>query len=329
MKKTFLILFLTGITCIQAGAQLIAPNPKKHKTSVEPILKTLWAQGDPFNLACPTYTKKKSVIGTTTTRHYAVGCVPLALGQIMNYHKYPAKGEGEIHRDALLGQPAIDINFGATTYDWNNMLALYPSAAIYNISTPSVSAVSTLLFHVGVAMGTFYQTTGSSTISGSSLKTSMAKYFNYDPDSMQFLKRSDYSKEQWMNIIFTELSKGRPIYYSGNSAKQGAHAWVIDGYNAEGKVHINWGWRGLHNNYYDVDLSTDDPNTDFVTNQAMMIGIVPKKTTTHIDAYRASEESNKKIKSIYTAGGTQAKEMQKGINIIRYSDGSTRKVMKK
>ena len=52
------------------------------------------------------------------------------------------------------------------------------------------------------------------------------------------------------------------------------HAFVVDGYTAEGLVHVNWGWDGLDNGYYDISLL--DPKTQgmqFANYQDMIIGI--------------------------------------------------------
>ena len=294
---------------------------------VEPLLSTTWAQGDPYNMACPSYERTNSVTGTKTTRHYAVGCVPLALGQIMNFHQWPRTGEGSIRRKTWLDRDSLIADFGATTYDWASMRTNYPSAAIYSPTDPSVQAVSTLLFHVGLAMGTIYQTSGSSTISSSALAKSLATYFGYDADSLRFVKRADYGKEEWMELIKTELAKGRPIYYSGNSAKQGAHAWVIDGHDGAGLVHINWGWGGFRNGYFDVDLSLDDAETDFVTNHAMLLGMVPRKassTVSGISTLPAGDDTD--IVAIYTLNGQRVSDLQPGVNIVRWKNGKTTKV---
>lgn len=55
-----------------------------------------------------------------------------------------------------------------------------------------------------------------------------------------------------MNLVYNEVDAGRPILYTGVSGYDGGHAFVLDGYNNTGKVHINWGWDGSDNGMYDI-----------------------------------------------------------------------------
>ncbi len=53
-------------------------------------------------------------------------------------------------------------------------------------------------------------------------------------------------------VIFKELSAGRPVLYGGTSYKNGennyfSHSFVIDGYNSKGLVHVNYGFNGAGN----------------------------------------------------------------------------------
>ena len=128
-----------------------------------------------------------------------------------------------------------------------------------------------------------------------------------------------------MALIFKELSEGRPIFYSGNSPDVGGHAFVLDGYDATGKVHINWGWRGTDNDYYDIDLLEGENN--FCDNQSMVIGIIPpsKDINTGID----TDSSALTVVAIYNIHGVQVEALQPGVNIVKYSDGTTTKVMQR
>lgn len=42
-------------------------------------------------------------------------------------------------------------------------------------------------------------------------------------------------------MIREELDAGYPLSYGGQSSG-GGHAFVCDGYDAQGFFHINWGW---------------------------------------------------------------------------------------
>ena len=80
-------------------------------------------------------------------------------------------------------------------------------------------------------------------------------------------------------MIQNELNQGRPVLYSGrDTGGIGGHAWVCDGYDANGNLHMNWGWGGMDNGYY---LSTDlDPDgLNWSWGEAAIIGIKPGDVT--------------------------------------------------
>lgn len=56
-----------------------------------------------------------------------------------------------------------------------------------------------------------------------------------------------------MQIIDTELAAGRPVLYGGQ-ASDGGHQFICDGKDGEGLYHINWGWSGSQNGYFDLSL---------------------------------------------------------------------------
>ena len=71
---------------------------------------------------------------------------------------------------------------------------------------------------------------------------------------------------------------GRPILYTGVDPGAGGHAFVFDGIDADGKIHVNWGWDGEGNGFYDIaDLNPTDafgnPGSDhFNFQQSMAFG---------------------------------------------------------
>ena len=82
-----------------------------------------------------------------------------------------------------------------------------------------------------------------------------------------------------MNTIYSELSAGRPILYTGVDPGAGGHAFVFDGIDADGKIHVNWGWDGTGNGFYDIaDLNPTDErgkpgNDHFNKQQSMLYGL--------------------------------------------------------
>ncbi len=215
---------------------------------VEPLLgDILWGQGSPYNEQCPTYTSS----GVTT--HYYVGCVATAATQIMRYHQYPEHGIGS--KSLTVGGVQYTADFGNTTYDWTNMLPSYEGV---ESTSAQRTAVATLAAHMGIAVDMEYQPAGSGAHS-MVVPGALRDYFGYD-HATTMRKRDYYTSDEWLGIICAELDAGRPVYYAAASeVGSSGHAFVCDGYDTEGFVHINWGWSGKSNGYFLINhLDPDD-----------------------------------------------------------------------
>ncbi len=317
LKRTITAFVTLFVILAGVSAQLIAPGPE-YKSSVQPLLKTTWGQNAPYNQYCPTRANSSG-----EQENCPVGCVALALGQIMKYYNYPETGKGYKSYQPFGLSEAISADFENTQYKWELMKDSYVRVLNKNFYTDEeADAVATLLFHVGVSVGTIYALSGSSAFAYANIPRDMVENFRYEEEGIRYVSRSDYDKEEWMALIFNELSNGRPIFYAGNSPTYGGHAFVLDGYDATGKVHINWGWRGSDNDYYDIDLLEGENN--YSENQSMVIGIMPPSD---VNATIATEFTEQTIVAIYTTNGVQIDCMQKGMNIVKYSDGTIKKII--
>ena len=234
--------------------------------AIEPLIKTKWDQGDPYNRLCPDF----FVFGKSV-----VGCLATAMAQVVYYtisnsnwrleatsKTIPAyncrrnwQGYGTIHVDEI---PA------GTTFDWRNMLTEYDT-----FSDEQGTAVATLMAACGASIETDYanKDNGGSSASLFYVDKALKKYFGHSIETTQRINRANYSDDDWEEIIYHELSQGRPVLYSGFAKGKGAysenivgHAFVCDGYryeNSNNYYHINWGWSGICDNYF--LLSAFDP----------------------------------------------------------------------
>ena len=225
----------------------VALTRSKHAAAttyptIAPILGNVeWGQDTPYNNLCPTVGGKRSV----------TGCVATAISQIMYVHKYPTKGTGSKTYTSESNKLKLSVNFGATTYDWNNMLPYYYN----NYNSTQANAVATLMYHVGVAADMDYDPDGSGAASSVAL-ANLGTYFDYDKGIKTLPK--DYMKEEdILNAIVADLEIGHPVYVSGATKNQEGHAFVCDGIRSDGYLHINWGWDGISNGYF--ALSALDP----------------------------------------------------------------------
>lgn len=240
----------------------IAPDASKFQTSIQPLLNTTWNQGEPYNNMCPKASNGKA---------YPSGCVATALSQIMKYHAFPTHGIGEKQYSFQPSEGSGELlyaNFGATTYDWDNMLNNYTSGGY---TEEQGNAVATIMLHCGVAVEMNYTPTGSGAYSSEACN-GLVQFFGYN-ENVGIVYRNYYSLEQWMNMVFTELNMSRPVYYAGSDSSRGGHAFVIDGYDEDGLVHVNWGWGpDGGNGYYDISL-LNPTGYQFSNSQNMLIGI--------------------------------------------------------
>lgn len=235
-----------------------APLP----SHVDPLIKTKWHQEAPFN---------NDVQKDANGNPYLVGCVAITMTQIMRYYKYPTKGIGS-NTYSMNGE-TLTADFSASPYQWDKMLLSYDKG---KYTDEEAKAVSELMRQVGISVNMKYEPNFSSSYT-SSAQNALIKYFGYNPNMNRYT-RNFYSEQEWMDIVYKELSEQRPIYYSGNDRNwENGHAFVIDGYNADGKVHVNWGWGGYQDGDFDIGILTPKNSGDYSYYQDMIVGIQPEQ----------------------------------------------------
>lgn len=248
-------------------------------TSVDPLMATSWDQWPYYNDLSPI---PGASLGSTPS-----GCVATAMAQIMKYWNYPETGTGShsyVHDE--YGTQSAD--FSATTYDWDNMPAYLDGGS----TATQVAAVSTLMYHCGVAVEMEFGTgedggSGAYTVNyGMSdlpcAQNALKDFFKYK-ETIEGLHRDDYSDEDWIALLEAELEAGRPILYSGQG-DLGGHAWVLDGYDDDDFFHVNWGWSGVSNGYFSIDdmdpesLGAGGGGGGFYFDHAAIVKIEPDET---------------------------------------------------
>jgi hypothetical protein len=132
------------------------------------------------------------------------------------------------------------------------------------------NAVATLMLHCGVAVEMGYTASGSGAY-GQEACLGIKKFFGYNKNARLYT-RDYYTAELWMEMIFKELNLKRPIYYDGVSEGGGGHAFIIDGYDKDGFVHVNWGWGGNSNGFFDIAL-LNPPGSSYSKAQGMILGM--------------------------------------------------------
>lgn len=238
---------------------------------VEPLCTSKWGQDTPYNLLCPAKSGENNAV---------VGCVATAMAQILYYWQWPTTGMNSLTYNAT-GYGALSVDFAESTYDWANMKDKY---SILDGKKTTSQAVAKLCYDCGVACHMQYSVDGSGTQSQYAYDA-FVKYFRYKASKISFVYRDCCeSQEEFNNVIYDELDAGRPIQCSAASSQGGGsdaagHSYVLDGYDSNGYVHVNWGWDGEYNGYYAIPIM-DPANYQFDSDQDLIIGIEPDKDGT-------------------------------------------------
>ena len=250
------------------------PDPDKYPAKVDALITSQWGQDAPYSYWCPTGYGEICDDYTPDVVHCCVGCVATALAQLTRYYRFPDHASGTAN--FLIGNQNASTSFDAT-FDWDNMLDSYPEGQY----TEAQGRAAALLSYVcGLISYMNYATneSGSSNVAG---LAGAQNYFGYSKDA-EIVVRTDYSEPEWMDMVYNELSHRRPLYYQGVYVNfdptvglmAAGHSFLIDGYNEQGLVHVNWGWYGNYDGYFDIAL-LDVRGLQFNTYQDMVINFMP------------------------------------------------------
>lgn len=244
---------------------------------VEPLLGGIkWDQSEPWNSKTPTADNGK---------HMPVGCVATAYAQVMRYYQWPVKGEGKVKYKEPGVRRRHEVDFSQTTYDWANMPESF--ADVKTATEAQKEALGTLCYHAGVAIETAYNAQASGSFAPK-IVMALRNNFRYDKQ-VTFKRRVNYTQAEWDKMMRAELAAQRPVVCCGTGTG-GGHAFVCDGYNADGLYHINWGWSGLANGYFNLNFLSPDQlgigggfGGGFSMEQGAVIGIKPDRDGTSKD----------------------------------------------
>ncbi len=259
------------------------------KKAIEPLVKSKWNQGDPYNLMTPSYIDKNS---GKYNEHSATGCVATATTQIMYYWKWP--------QDACATIPSYTYNWSGNNkttdelppvvFNWDAMTDTYDSKS----SQESKMAVAQLMLYAGHGMKSGYAgATGATSVNA---LNALKNYFGYNKDAYNCY-HLNYTFQEWEDLFYNELAAGRPILVGAdNYERTGGHEFVCDGYDGNGLYHINWGWGGWDDGYFVLTVMAPDNqgiggSTDangYSMGQNVCINVRPAYTTPDEEIVRAS-----------------------------------------
>ncbi|WP_300867895.1 C10 family peptidase [uncultured Alistipes sp.] len=235
------------------------------KKKVGPLVETKWGQSEPFNMSCPThpfYLQKKC----------AVGCVMVAIGQIMASNQRPTRA------------PAGN----NISYGWAGLKSIsnYTNVHLYyNYSEEKAELEQDYTTRTNCKyLAKFLAYLGSKECCNANYGIETGAKDADAQRTMRVLDPAFYEKatvqvlsEESLSIAYDMLDNKKPIYAGGfehETYPYEGHAWVIDGYmererlrletyeNSAGDqriefktetgklLHCNWGWCGSCDGYF-------------------------------------------------------------------------------
>ncbi len=252
-------------------------HTNKDATSVDPLIPIKWGQSPYVNDLCP----YDEAAGSGNGYHCPTGCPATAMAMIMKYWEYPIQGTGS-HSYTHQNYGIQSADFGATTYNWRDMP--------HKVNSEN-NAVATLMYHCGVGVEMDYgpDASGSFVImdgypAHKTCEYAYKTYFGYNPSTIQGLWRYKHPDAQWKQMLKTNLDNANPIQYAGFGDGTG-HTFLCDGYDEEGKFHMNWGWDGMYDGFYELEAlnpgtgGTGGGSGHFNNNQQAIIGLQPLEYT--------------------------------------------------
>ena len=226
------------------GAHTVADAAKRTPgREVAPLLKSVRHQEAPYNGLCPYYIDDK---GKPSETRCLVGCVATAVEQIMTYYRHPAA-----LRDTLYGWTTphytVDTVAPGAVIDWERILPDYSGG----YTEAEARAVQELSLYCGMGCRMQYGVNASGAELQEFMNT-LGRVFGYEYAC--FYNRALYTPTRWNRMLRHELEQGRPVAYTGHNVELSGHAFVVDGVDAAGYYHLNWGYGGDYDGYFDLDV---------------------------------------------------------------------------
>lgn len=278
------------LQCVDQAAEDVQQNTSLRlgttspTTPIAPLLdKIQWNQTSPYDMYCPSGTP--------------VGCVATAVAQVMYYYRYPEHGYGK-HKWTY-NNKKHEVDYDSVYYRWDLMYDKYNS---HNCTQEQNEAVALLSYHVGVAVNMQYNPGGSGTWS-ELVPEALRTHFGYN-SHISSIYRMQHSFAEWSEMLQNELRSGRPIVFAANDGQYG-HCFVIDGINEEGLYHVNWGWGGYYDGYFDIGILNPEgdgtggghSNYGYCYSQTCLINFCPEEGVGELQNPVVSQSNSYRTKS--------------------------------
>lgn len=226
---------------------------------VDPFVLSTWGQKTVDNISggisCYNYYTPGDdpIWSPGRSANYPCGCVAAGMAQLMRYYQHPTAGVGTpsftIYVDGVDHSVSLRGGNGSGgPYVWSNMV-LQPDSSI---TSPERQAIGALCFDVGVSISMAYTSSGSSA-SLHDATQSLKDTFGYN-NAIYGYNSNNNIGSGLNGMVNPNLDAGYPAALS-LSGSSGGHVAICDGYGYNTSTlyhHLNMGWDGLDNAWYNL-----------------------------------------------------------------------------
>jgi len=235
------------------------------RQAVQPLLKTVWSQGAPYNDRL-LFNGQKCL----------VGCVALSMAQIIYYWGKTGK-DGKLYYRGCTACPAyttrtskykVDALPPITKFDYSHLTQKTPASAA------SIKAMSVFLEYCGKALQSNYGTSATSAYNVSA-RDVLKTHFRMGNPVIIYASSGEAKFEE---KIYNELVNGRPIMIAGYRAGGYGHMFNCDGVKHDtygDTYHFNFGWGGNGDGWYAMTAIKPKADREYTINLSAIIGIEP------------------------------------------------------
>ncbi len=219
--------------------------PPEGSTTTNGWIETTWHQNKPYKNFCP--------MDYTTNKRSIAGCPAIAMAQILNYHQTInsvnfSDDDGYVHE--FKETYIIDDDFDSYDFLSFPQLNQYLQQLIQRFDQKQPLTdddKAALTFACGIAAKQVY----SSSVSGTyGIDQAFQAYQKFNCTHARLLQNDT---QTLYDEVIEDIKQAQPVHLAVvDSTWQTGHNLIIDGYNTNGYFHLNFGFGGQYDGWYEI-----------------------------------------------------------------------------
>ncbi|MEM9549033.1 MAG: FISUMP domain-containing protein [Bacteroidota bacterium] len=266
-------------------------NTTDCQNSVGPLIQTQWHQKAPYNDLAPewNYIYPTAFGNITFDQKSVAGCGAIAVAQLLRYYQHLDAPQSNLetyisgfngsYKLGIFANPnfyIISANSSDYNFDYNLMSNCNPTEANLEVSELTYIAGVAIKQSWGPSGKDSFGYGGGTSTTGLHIINALKKNLGFKPGIFPIFNSNIISA---VYVFTNEINHGRPLLCSlqkfdseGKIIKGQGHFVLIDGYNSAGEFHINWGWGGTNDGWYNLEnLGVEDYTFHYA-----LVNIIPK-----------------------------------------------------